>query len=202
MKREFTLVCRRLALALIAVLSFAANADAGSTWYAYYTRLVAYPTGQGKVYASTNYSDPNAKDQANYGDEQELKFTATIGSFTAFASAANGYKLAGFSQAKTDENGEFVFSDSIISTSCPASLTASSSYTDNPTDDQSVTSDSSYVSTLMPLDPETQFYALFTKVTVDYAAGQSSLGTLSISKVCNDTGDEITLKATPANDQC
>lgn len=202
MKIEFTFVFRRLALVFTAVLAFAANAEAGSTWYAYYTRLAAYPTGQGTVYASKNYNDVNASDLANYSAEQDLKFTATTGMFYGFAQPAAGYKLAGFSQATADENGEFVFSDSIISTSLPATLTASSSYTDNPTGDQSVTSDSATVSTLMPLDPETQFYALFTKVTVEYAAGQSSLGKLSISKVCNDTGDEITVKATPANDQC
>ena len=134
MKIEFTFVFRRLALVFTAVLAFAANAEAGSTWYAYYTRLAAYPTGQGTVYASENYNDVNASDLANYSAEQDLKFTATTGMFYGFAQPAAGYKLAGFSQATADENGEFVFSDSIISTSLHATLMASSSYTDNHTD--------------------------------------------------------------------
>ena len=45
--------------------------------------------------------------------------------------------------------------------------------------------------------PTAQFYALFTHVKPTIAIGQSPLGTVSISKVCNEIGDDVTLTATP-----
>lgn len=199
MKKVFTHnSVRRMLFVALTVLSFATQANAGSTWYAYYTKLTAYPTGKGQVYADVN----SVEQVSNWQNEQELQFTATSGNFYGYAQPAIGYKLAGFSKATTDETGRLVFSDVIIGTDNPSYIETNSSYTDNPTGDTSITSDSATVSAMMPLEPETGFYALFTKATVGYAMGQNALGTLAISKVCNDTGDKVTITATPADDKC
>jgi hypothetical protein len=199
MKQAFTHnSLRRMLLVALTILSFATQANAGSTWYAYYTKITAYPTGKGQVYASLNSDEKSIEWKA----EQEMKFTSTGGIFFSFAQPAAGYKFAGFSQATKDTEGSLVFNDSIITTENPGVITTTSSYTDNPTGSSDITSDSATVAAMMPLEPETGFYALFTKVTTDYAAGQKGLGNLTISKVCNDTGDKVTITATPADNKC
>src|SRR5574344_1693320 len=142
MKQAFTHnSLRRMLLVALTILSFATQASAGSTWYAYYTKLTAYPTGKGQVYADQDYNQKTTEWKA----EQEMKFTATTGLFYGYALPATGYKLAGFSQASKDAEGTLVFNDSIMTSENPGALTATSSYTDNPTGGTDVTSDSATV---------------------------------------------------------
>lgn len=199
MMREFTLSsCRRLIAAAAMVLGFASTASAGSAYYAYYGKLVSYPTGAGQVYASTDYDIPES--DCVWDNESELKFVSQIGSYYAYAKPANGWLLAGFSKATmADDYSSYEFSDELLSYENPGYLTMESSITDDPT---GAASDSATVAGYMPLDPQTVHYAIFSHVVAQYAAGQDSLGTLKVSKVSNDIGDNVTLTATPADERC
>lgn len=195
--RDFT---KRFVLALVAVVSFAVNANAGSTFYAYYDKLVSYPTGAGTVYATTEYSTTPTDDQ--YASEQEWKQVSTAGSYYAFAKPTAGWLFASISAAtpEVDANGEptgnFVYSDSIVATGNPAYVELSSNITD---DAQGEKSDSSTVAGMMPLDPITQHYAIFTHVIPELYPGQgATMGAVKIDKVSNNIGDQVTMTATPA----
>ena len=114
--------------------------------------------------------------------------------FYPHAVPSEGWIFAGFSLAKVvreEVEGEdvFVFNDSIYDTDNPSSNTyLEAAFSDA---DQTIALSS------FPMAPTAQFYALFTHVKPTIAIGQSPLGTVSISKVCNEIGDDVTLTATP-----
>jgi len=195
MKKTFTFSGLRYIL-MTAVLMLVSSADmmAGDAWYAYYNKLVAYPTGAGTVYADEYGYD--AVDETLYANESELqcKQSYSPGGYYAYAKPADGWILAGFSAATFDEAGQPIFNDAVIETSNPAYLTI---YSEISTEEGADSSSIDY-----PLDPNNVHYALFTHVAPRYAAGQDSLGTLSISKVCNEIGDNVTLTATPRDERC
>lgn len=211
MRKNFTfLKSASIKLGALALVFLASTgiANAGETkWGDYYATLSAYPTGAGLVYAEvpesyvTESEDEMSDlftDMKTPAESVDVKFmynnydTKTY--FYPHAVPSEGWIVAGFSQAKVvrDEvEGEdvFVFNDSIYDTDNPSSNTyLEAGFSDA---DQTIALSS------FPMAPTAQFYALFTHVKPTIAIGQSPLGTVSISKVCNEIGDDVTLTATP-----
>lgn len=211
MRKNFTfLKSASIKLGALALVFLASTgiANAGETkWGDYYATLSAYPTGAGLVYAEvpesyvTESEDEMSDlftDMKTPAESVDVKFmynnydTKTY--FYPHAVPSEGWIFAGFSLAKVvrDEvEGEdvFVFNDSIYDTDNPSSNTyLEAGFSDA---DQTIALSS------FPMAPTAQFYALFTHVKPTIAIGQSPLGTVSISKVCNEIGDDVTLTATP-----
>ena len=195
------------ALALV-LLASTGIANAGELkWGDYYATVSAYPTGAGLVYAEVPESSVTESedemsdlftDMKTPAESVDVKFmyndVSTNTPFYPHAVPSEGWIFAGFSLAKVvrDEvEGEdvFVFNDSIYDTDNPSSNTyLEAAFSDA---DQTIALSS------FPMAPTAQFYALFTHVKPTIAIGQSPLGTVSISKVCNEIGDDVTLTATP-----
>ena len=211
MRKNFTfLKSASIKLGALALVFLASTgiANAGETkWGDYYATLSAYPTGAGLVYAEVPESSVTESedemsdlftDMKTPAESVDVKFmynnydTKTY--FYPHAVPSEGWIVAGFSQAKVvrDEvEGEdvFVFNDSIYDTDNPSSNTyLEAAFSD---------ADQTIAFTSFPMAPTAQFYALFTHVKPTIAIGQSPLGTVSISKVCNEIGDDVTLTATP-----
>lgn len=211
MRKNFTfLKSASIKLGALALVFLASTgiANAGETkWGDYYATVSAYPTGAGLVYAEVPESSVTESedemsdlftDMKTPAESVDVKFmynnydTKTY--FYPHAVPSEGWIVAGFSQAKVvrDEvEGEdvFVFNDSIYDTDNPSSNTyLEAAFSDA---DQTIALSS------FPMAPTAQFYALFTHVKPTIAIGQSPLGTVSISKVCNEIGDDVTLTATP-----
>lgn len=211
MRKNFTfLKSASIKLGALALVFLASTgiANAGETkWGDYYATLSAYPTGAGLVYAEvpesyvTESEDEMSDlftDMKTPAESVDVKFmyndVSTYTPFYPHAVPSEGWIVAGFSQAKVvrDEvEGEdvFVFNDSIYDTDNPSSNTyLEAGFSDA---DQTIALSS------FPMTPTAKFYALFTHVKPTIAIGQSPLGTVSISKVCNEIGDDVTLTATP-----
>ena len=211
MRKNFTfLKSASIKLGALALVFLASTgiANAGETkWGDYYATLSAYPTGAGLVYAEvpesyvTESEDEMSDlftDMKTPAESVDVKFmyndVSTNTPFYPHAVPSEGWIFAGFSLAKVvrDEvEGEdvFVFNDSIYDTDNPSSNTyLEAAFSDA---DQTIALSS------FPMAPTAQFYALFTHVKPTIAIGQSPLGTVSISKVCNEIGDDVTLTATP-----
>ena len=211
MRKNFTfLKSASIKLGALALVFLASTgiANAGETkWGDYYATLSAYPTGAGLVYAEVPESSVTESedemsdlftDMKTPAESVDVKFmyndVSTNTPFYPHAVPSEGWIFAGFSQAKVvrDEvEGEdvFVFNDSIYDTDNPSSNTyLEAAFSD---------ADQTIALTSFPMAPTAQFYALFTHVKPTIAIGQSPLGTVSISKVCNEIGDDVTLTATP-----
>lgn len=211
MRKNFTfLKSASIKLGALALVFLASTgiANAGETkWGDYYATVSAYPTGAGLVYAEvpesyvTESEDEMSDlftDMKTPAESVDVKFmyndVSTNTPFYPHAVPSEGWIFAGFSLAKVvrDEvEGEdvFVFNDSIYDTDNPSSNTyLEAAFSDA---DQTIALSS------FPMAPTAQFYALFTHVKPTIAIGQSPLGTVSISKVCNEIGDDVTLTATP-----
>ena len=211
MRKNFTfLKSASIKLGALALVFLASTgiANAGETkWGDYYATVSAYPTGAGLVYAEVPESSVTESedemsdlftDMKTPAESVDVKFmyndVSTYTPFYPHAVPSEGWIFAGFSQAKgvRDEvEGEdvFVFNDSIYDTDNPSSNTyLEAAFSDA---DQTIALSS------FPMTPTAQFYALFTHVKPTIAIGQSPLGTVSISKVCNEIGDDVTLTATP-----
>ena len=211
MRKNFTfLKSASIKLGALALVFLASTgiANAGETkWGDYYATLSAYPTGAGLVYAEvpesyvTESEDEMSDlftDMKTPAESVDVKFmyndVSTNTPFYPHAVPSEGWIFAGFSLAKVvrDEvEGEdvFVFNDSIYDTDNPSSNTyLEAGFSDA---DQTIALSS------FPMTPTAKFYALFTHVKPTIAIGQSPLGTVSISKVCNEIGDDVTLTATP-----
>lgn len=211
MRKNFTfLKSASIKLGALALVFLASTgiANAGETkWGDYYATVSAYPTGAGLVYAEVPESSVTESedemsdlftDMKTPAESVDVKFmyndVSTNTPFYPHAVPSEGWIFAGFSKAKVvrDEvEGEdvFVFNDSIYDTDNPSSNT----YLDAAFSD----ADQTIALTSFPMAPTAQFYALFTHVKPTIAIGQSPLGTVSISKVCNEIGDDVTLTATP-----
>ncbi len=176
---------KKLFTFLVCVLSSLA-ATAGNTYYANYVQLTACPTGVGKVYAGEAKADENSK----WADQSELKSVARYGNIYLCAQPEDGWQVAGFSKTTLDEDTEEpIVNYEIFSTENPAQVGVSTS---------EISADSeSKAQAAMPNEPNQVFLALFTRVKPGYLAQMDSLGAISIDKVCNNIGDEVTLTATP-----
>ena len=211
MRKNFTFLrSASIKLGALALVFLASTgiANAGETkWGDYYATVSAYPTGAGLVYAEVPESSVTESedemsdlftDMKTPAESVDVKFmyndVSTNTPFYPHAVPSEGWIFAGFSLAKVvrDEvEGEdvFVFNDSIYDTDNPSSNTyLEAAFSDA---DQTIALSS------FPMAPTAQFYALFTHVKPTIAIGQSPLGTVSISKVCNEIGDDVTLTATP-----
>ncbi len=206
MKRDLYLkrVFKHLLVLAVVFLASSPAAWAGEAAYNdFYATLKAYPTGAGEVYVDTVESGNLYKNEAGTpyseaittpAEEVAVKFLYEYGNtayFDACAKPAEGWIFAGFSGCKKDQDEEHVFNDSIVSRDNPASLALISHYSN---------ADRGTAEEQFPLVPDTTIYALFTHVAVDVCTGQDSLGTVSISKVCNEIGDNVTLTATPSEE--
>ncbi len=200
MKRELlsTKAFKHLLALAIVLLFSTSSALAGEGYYDFFATLKAYPSGAGKVYADATESNISKKQSGeafseNMGipsDEVEVKFMCQYlneSFFKAYAIPVDGWILAGFSGCKKDQDDNHIFNDSIVSRDNPASLNLIAHISN---EDQGTAEES------FPLVADTTLYALFTHVANKVCEGQDSLGTVSISKVCNDIGDQVKLTAT------
>lgn len=186
----------RLAMALMVAVAHFGTASAGDVYFAYYADLEAYPTGAGKVYASQEeVADPS--EITSWADQTEMKIVGTSAQYYAYAQPADGWIHVGFSTADFDADKEPVFNDYVTHTGNPAVISLQSAITDDP---EGQNSDSLTVLAKMPIQYNNVHYALFTHVAAQYAPGQNELGTISVTPLCNDIGDEVTLSAEAATD--
>jgi len=202
MKRElhFACLCKHLLVLVFVLLSSTTSAFAGEeSYYDFFVNLTAYPSGAGKVYAEVDKDNNIIEDQNGNpfspemgvpAENVEVKFMYKYGDtayFNAYAVPTDGWILAGFSGCKIDvQTGDHLFNDSIVSRDNPANLSIISHFSDK---DQGVAESS------FPLVADSTLYALFTHIATNVCVGQDSLGTVEISKVCNNIGEEVTLTA-------
>lgn len=202
MKRELhvTKLFKQMLVLGIVLLASTSSAFAGDeSYYDYFVKLKTYPSGAGLVYANadngTNLTqdqmgNPFSENMTTPSDEIDVKFMAqyiSTGYFNAYATPADGWIFAGFSGCKIDEKtGEHLFNDSIVSRDNPANLSIFSHYSDK----EQGTAESNF-----PIVEDSTLYALFTHIANNVYVGQDSLGSVEISKVCNNIGDQITLTA-------
>ena len=170
------------AFILFAVIGISAFAEIDDNYYWFFNKVEASPTGKGVIYASDGSVTPES--ESDYVASLDVKFNAhsSYGSIYAWAKPAAGYQLAGWFTSATDETtmAEKVADGEEASIAVTTEVT-----TDNDTQEY------------YPFDPDATYYAIFAKVKVNAAAGLEDVAELSISKVANDTGDKITLTATP-----
>lgn len=203
--KHFTLNGRFFA-SLVAVICFAFSATAGNTLYAFYAKYSVYPTGKGQIYVSDNAG--LTEDKCEFTSEPiEVKEVSSFYNRYVYAKPAEGYLFAGISldTAVVNADGETVgyeYSGIIDDYNNPAMSSFESFITDYDGTDPRFESNRETVEGLMPLDPNGQISVVFTRVIAAYATGQNKLGTITISKVANEIGDEITLVATPKDSLC
>lgn len=173
---------------LFAMLSFNAFAGSDPFYHWFYQRVEAAPTGKGVVYAA---GDKDAKpSESDYKEFAETKFYNQGSSFDmmyVWAKPAEGYQFAGWFSSATDE----MTLDNLMTSNANDSIEV---FTEKVSDNDDV----EYYAFV----PEDTIYGIFTKVTVKAPEGLplSNIATLGISKVTNDTGDEITISATPVRE--
>lgn len=173
------------AFMLLAILSISAFAETDTNYYWFYDRVEAAPTGKGVVYASETNEPPTS--DSDYAAFKEVKFN-THSSFEAlavWAKPAAGYQLAGwFTSAAADvtmEDGVAVGEETTLSVT-----------TEQVSEDDTVEG--------YGITPDATYYAIFTKVTVRAEPGLEDAADLEISKIANDTGDKITIAASPVSE--
>ena len=170
---------------LFMALGTSAFAETDSNYYWFYNKVEAQPTGKGVIYASDGAAPES---EADYTTSAEVKMSyqgMSTASLYVWAQPAAGYQFAGWFISGSDETtmAEQVATDA---------ETAISVTTLQSTEDDTVEN--------YGFEPDATYYGIFSKVKVQYVPGQSSVGTLEISKVANDTGDKIYILAQP-NDE-
>lgn len=204
--KHFTLSSfRRAALSAAALFIVSLSSFAGNTYYAFYAKVNSYPTGKGEIYVSESAGVP--ENEREYASSAEVKEVSEFFQRYVYAKPAPGYIFAGMSQDTVVYNdyGEeigFGFSGEISNIGNPAYITYISNITDNDGTDPTYNSNKEVVEGMMPLDPNGQFSAVFTRVVIEYATGHDKFGDISINKVVNDLGDQLTIKAVPADSKC
>ena len=167
---------------LFALLSVSAFAETDDAYYWFYDKVVADPTGKGKVYISDG---PLEDGEFECQDDMEFKYVNyglnTLPVWT-YEEPAEGYQFVGWF---TKPSTEASMADK-VSDGNGLSITTT------------VSSESNDVE-YYPFEPEATYYGVFGKVKIQAASAMDNLGTLSISKLANDAGDEITITATPAS---
>ncbi|MBQ9641187.1 MAG: hypothetical protein IJV06_06475 [Bacteroidaceae bacterium] len=173
-------------LILFAAAGLSAYAEGDGNYYWFYNQVEAAPTGKGVIYASDGNTTPETAD--DYTSSMEVKFESqgfNTGSLYVWAQPAAGYQFAGWFTSATDETtmAECVATDETAAISVA---------TEQMTEDETVEG--------YGFEPDATYYGIFTKAKVQYVPGQSSVGLLDISKVANDTGDAVTITATPIDE--
>jgi len=197
MKKTFTKKFGKTLLTAAFAVMTATNASAGESWSAFYNKVIAYPTGAGKVYISE--SDTTVA-ETEYADEMEMQvkqMTANYGWAYLYGQPADGWILHGFSTATVNEDGTASeFAGNIDYYDNPASVTTYSTIVSEGDSDAGTSGDSTAID--YPLDPNNVFYAVFTHVAARYVPGQETLGTITVSNPANNIGETVTLTATPS----
>ena len=167
---------------LFALLSVSAFAETDDAYYWFYDKVVADPTGKGKVYISDG---PLEDGEFECQDDMEFQYVNyglnTLPVWT-YEEPAEGYQFVGWF---TKPSTEASMADK-VSDGNGLSITTT------------VSSESNDVE-YYPFEPEATYYGVFGKVKIQAASAMDKLGALSISKLANDAGDEITITATPAS---
>ena len=176
--------------ALAMVLFAAVGVSASEADFYFYASMEALPTGKGKVYVDTAEVAPQPGD---YQEKQELKFIGHVldeGTPDAYLNAwvqpADGYLFAGWSgdgETLSTYDGDLT---------ADLTLTAKTAKAETPID----------LPQYYPREPDSTYYAMFARVVTRYVPGEEGLGKIAVSKVLNDTGDEISLTATPNTANC
>ena len=167
---------------LFALMGLSAFAETDDKYHWYYDRVEANPTGKGLVYASDDRVEPSEADYQSVVEKQFVVYSLPSTSLFVWAKPAAGYQFAGW------------FPDYEVSMSTLLSADAASSLwvsTPNESEDETIEG--------YGFDPDATYYGVFTKVKVQYVPGQERVGSIDIDKVANDSGDDITLTATPAD---
>ena len=169
---------------LFAAMGLTAFAEGDGNYYWFYDKVEAAPTGKGLIYASDGSTEPQSEE--DYTTSMEVKSVSQGFNFSGlvvWAKPAAGYQFAGWFTTTPDEATLF----DCVGTNAEGGIIDIT--TEQVTEDETVEG--------YGFEPDATYYGIFTKVKVQYATGQSSVGTLDISKVANDTGDEVTITATP-----
>ncbi len=197
MKKLFTYLCshrRGLLVAVVTLLTSVQTFALDEGYFNYFVHLGSYPTGAGKVYAelkngSIKYEDSNFETPAESVDVMYTKKDASSQSFNAYAIPEDGWIVAGFTFGTKNEDGTFTAkADTLITQYNPGSLTPKSTISDK---------DSLTALSIFPLEADTAFFAVFTHVYPRLKDGQENLGKVSIDKISNNIGDQVTLTAIP-----
>ena len=177
------------AFMLFAVLSLSAFAEGDGKYYWFYDKVEAAPTGKGVVYASDGAEPASDSD---YAASMEVKFNVYNYSFAplhVWAKPATGYQFIGWFTPEEDMTVNDLTMAYQTSTEPETSLNVDA----NQSSDDDVTEHYGF-------EPDATFYALFSKVNVKMAKGLETAGSVEISKLMNDTDDEVTIEATPAEE--
>lgn len=167
---------------LFALLSVSVFAETDENYYWFYDKVVADPTGKGKVYiAETPVEETDMEPQNEMEFKTVVQGLSTLPVWT-YEEPAEGYQFIGWF---TKPSAEASMADKVSNGAGLTLATIVSSESD----------DVEYY----PFEPEATYYGVFGKVKIQAASAMDNLGTLSISKLANDAGDEITITATPAS---
>lgn len=178
------------AFMLFAILSISAFADVDENYYWFYDKVEAAPTGKGVVYASEIDEAPVS--DSDYAATKEVKFNIqgySFGSLYVWAKPAAGYQFVGWFTPEEDVTVNDL-TMAYLTDAAPVTVL-------NVNAAQSSDNDQTEY---YGFEPDATYYGLFAKVKVQTAKGLETAGTVEISKVANDTGDEVTIDATPADE--
>ena len=176
-------------LILFVVLSVSAFAEVDNKYYWFYDKVEAAPTGKGVIYASTGEEPASDSD---YAASKEVKFNVQRLSFSTisvWAKPADGYQFVGWFTPEEDVTVNDLTMDYLTTPDAASLLNVNAA--------QSSEDD---LNEYYGFEPDATYYGIFAKVKVQTAKGLETAGTVAISKVANDTGDEITIDATPADE--
>ena len=178
------------AFMLFAILSISAFAETDDKYYWYYDKVEAAPTGKGVIYASATEEAPAS--DSDYAESMEVKFNQYgYSSSTIYVGAkpAAGYQFVGWFAPEPDVTVNDLTMAYLNSSDAASLLNVNASQS---SDDD--------MNEYYGFEPDATFYGVFAKVKVQIAAGLEQAGTVDVSKVANDTGEEITIEATPADE--
>ncbi len=172
------------AFMLFAVLSISAFAESDGYYYWFYDELKAAPTGKGKIYASEE-----SLEEGDFEYQESLTIKQCVegyheGSINTYEQPAEGYQFVGW--YTVDENNATLADK--VSDGLYLSVSTTTASEDN------------MVEGYAPV-PDATYYGIFAKIKVQVLPVMSDIGTVAISKVANDTGDEVTLTATSKDDK-
>jgi len=198
MKKNYFSSLKLALVAMLSLVSLAANAGAASNkWY--YVAAKAYPSGSGTVYVTSSQTDPGEEGR-EYKDVCETQFHDDSGIYSAFnfyAKPAEGLKFIGWAPEITDAEGNTKVG-AIETNDNPASISIDAK-TDTGEDDGSTGIEP------WPLFPDSTYYAIFGLVDYKYSPGQGgyhALGYVDIENPAAKVGEKATFTATPRDSTC
>ncbi len=179
MRKNYQFKLLMLLSCLLASLSFTVRAAdlVGDIGYrAVNAQIKPYPSGAGLVYVSDEKEDNHQW----YSQYKSFKGVSS-GPVNLYAKPNAGYNFVGFTKAKADGTVSNSLDDYLTKGS-PQLYSTGESYSDSITAAKNV-----------PSSIQEICYAVFSRVTVK--TEKESIGKVEISKVVNDVGDYVTIKA-------